>query len=201
MKPEHIFWDVDTQEDFLSAQGTLYVPGSEAILCNLQRLTRWAADHHVLVVASACAHHPEDPEFQTWPPHCLVGTHGQQKVMETSLPRQRVIPNRSVELPAGFGEDQQLVIEKQELDVFTNPNTAPLLEQLGYPDVVLYGVVTELCVTLAARQLLLRGCRVSLVRDAIFALEEAKARRSMDELAGLGARTVTTGEVTQPPDF
>lgn len=194
-QPARIFWDVDTQVDFLSPGEKLYVPGSETIVPALQRLTRWAADNMILVVASVDAHHENDPEFQHWPPHCLVGTEGQQKIRETTLPRQLVLPNHPVTLPADFSGWQQLVVEKQQLDVFTNPNAAPLVERLGRPDIVLYGVVTELCVALAAKNLLRQGCRVTLVEDAIASLEPARARAYVDELIQHGASVASTGEI------
>jgi nicotinamidase/pyrazinamidase len=192
-----IFWDVDTQVDFLSPGGKLYVPGSEAIVPALQQLTLWAAEHKVLVVASADAHHENDAEFQQWPPHCLVGTTGQQKIPETSLARQFVLPNHRAQIPTDLSAWQQVVLEKQQLDVFTNPNTEPLVEQLGRPDVVLYGVVTELCVAQAARNLLKRGCRVTLVEDAIAALDPAKARALLDDFTRQGARLARTGDIVE----
>jgi len=190
-----IFWDVDTQVDFLSPEGKLYVPGAEAIVPTLRRLTQWAAENRVLVVASADAHHENDPEFQQWPPHCLVGTAGQEKVPETTLPRQLVLPNRRVEIPADLSGWQQVILEKQELDVFTNPNTAALVEQLGRPDVVLYGVVTEICVVRAARNLLQQGCRLTLVEDAMAALDAAEARKCLDGLIEQGARLASAGDL------
>jgi nicotinamidase/pyrazinamidase len=190
-----IFWDVDTQVDFLSSGGKLYVPGSEAIVPTLRRLTQWAAEHNVLVVASADAHHENDPEFQQWPPHCLAGTTGQHKIPETRLPRQLVLPNHEAAIPADVSKWQQVVLEKQQLDVFTNPNTEPLVEQLGRPDVVLYGVVTELCVAQAAGNLLQRGCRITLVEDATAALNPAKARTFVDELTRQGAQLARASDI------
>ncbi|HTV83243.1 MAG TPA: isochorismatase family cysteine hydrolase [Acidobacteriaceae bacterium] len=194
-QPSQIFWDVDTQVDFLSPGGKLYVPGSEAIVPTLQRLTQWAAEHQVLVVASADAHHADDPELRQWSPHCLVGTAGQQKIPETSLPRQIILPNRRTDIPADLSAWQQLVLEKQELDVFTNPNAGPLVAQLGRPDVVLYGVVTELCVERAARNLLQRGCRVTLVEDAVAALDSGEARQCLDGLIEQGGRLASASRI------
>jgi nicotinamidase/pyrazinamidase len=194
-QPMRVFWDVDTQVDFLRPDGKLYVPGSEAIVPALRRLTQWAAEHQVLVVASADAHHESDPEFQHWPPHCLAGTAGQQKIPETGLPRQLVLPNHPAEIPADLSSWQQVVLEKQQLDVFTNPNTESLVEQLGRPDVVLYGVVTELCVAQAAAGLLRRGCRVTLVEDAIAALDPAKARALLDEYVRQGAHLARVDDI------
>lgn len=190
-----IFWDVDTQLDFLSPQGKLYVAGAETILPNLERLTRWAADHRVLIVASACAHHSDDTEFRDWPPHCLAGTEGQRKVPETVLPHHCVLPNRSVPLPEDLPTYQQIVIEKQALDVFTNPNAENLLALLRPQVVVLYGVVTEFCVSLAARHLLERGLAVRLVQDAVASIDEGKARSFLDEFRTRGGVLTTTEAV------
>jgi nicotinamidase/pyrazinamidase len=179
----------------MSPRGKLYVPGAESIVPNLARLTRSAAERPVLIVASADAHQPNDAEFRQWPPHCLAGTPGQRKIPETLLPRRLVIPNSPVELPADPGAWQQIVLEKQELNVFTNPNTEPLLRRLGRPEVVLYGVVTELCVALAAENLLRHDCAVTLVEDATASLDAAKARSLVDRLVRQGARLATTEEI------
>ena len=192
-----IFWDVDTQVDFLSPGGKLYVPGSEAIVPALRSLTEWAAENRVQVVASADAHLANDAEFQQWPPHCLVGTAGQEKIPETSLPRRLILPNRRVEIPADLSGWQQVVLEKQQLDVFTNPNTGPLVEQLGRPNVVLYGVVTEICVVRAARNLVERGCRVTLVEDAMAALDPGEARSCLNELMTQGARLARASDIVE----
>ncbi len=195
-----LFWDVDTQADFIYPGGKLYVPGAERIISNLKRLTRWAAQHQVLIVSSACAHHPGDPEFAQYPPHCLVGTSGQQKIAETLLPDPLVLPNRRVDLPQDWRRYRQVILEKQELDVFSNPNTDTLLERLGRGrEVTLYGVVSEICVALAARGLLRRGHRVSLVADAIRHLEESKSQDLLDEIVEAGGRLITTGDTIAPP--
>ena len=190
-----IFWDVDTQVDFIDPQGKLYVPGAEKIRGNLKRLTNFARAQHIPVIASADAHLPSDPEFAQYPPHCLVGTPGQQKIAETRLPDKFVVPNREIELPIDIAQHRQIVVEKQQLDVFTNPNTEALLEQISPAEIVLYGVVTELCVACAGRGLATRGYKLKVVTDAVQHLDENKARSFLDEMAGAGAKLVTTDEV------
>ncbi|MGH9787488.1 MAG: cysteine hydrolase family protein [Candidatus Acidiferrales bacterium] len=175
-----IFWDVDTQVDFISPDGKLYVPGAEKLIPNWKRLTDFAAQKGILVVGDVCAHLPDDEEFKVYPPHCLAGTPGQQKIPETILPRQYLIPNRQVELRRDLSAYQQVILEKQTLDVFSNPNTEALLGLLGRePEVVVYGVVTECCVDLVARGLLQRGYRVRLVTDATRHWDEGKARGTL----------------------
>src|SRR5437660_10240040 len=87
-----IFWDVDTQYDFMKADGKLYVPDAEHIIPNLRKLTDYAHGHGVRIVASAHDHVPEDPEISDapdwktpFPSHCLRGTAGQKKIPETAL--------------------------------------------------------------------------------------------------------------------
>jgi nicotinamidase/pyrazinamidase len=199
MNDQLLFWDVDTQIDFMDPGGKLYVFGAENVIDNVRRLNHWAADNGVLVVSSVDAHLPSDAEFQQYTPHCLVGTRGQQKVSGTLLPHHLMIPNQRIELPAGLLTYQQIVIEKQALDVFTNPNIEELLAKLGPLRVILYGVVTEICVDKAARGLLLRGFRVDVVGDAIQHLNADQAQCTLDKIRQHGGRVLTTDEIVSTP--
>jgi nicotinamidase/pyrazinamidase len=190
-----LFWDVDTQLDFIMPGGSLYIAGAEKIIPNLRELTAWAGSHRVPVVSSACAHQPGDPEFATFGPHCLAGTPGQQKVPETLLPNRYVVPDRSVALP-DLRLFQQVIIEKRVFDVFSNPNAEHILRQFGEDlRVAMYGVATEICVASAAQALLDRGYHVELVRDAIAALDGRKAARFLDTFSKSGGRLVETDDV------
>lgn len=191
-----IFWDVDTQADFMLPGGKLYVPAAEKIIPNLQRLVDAARHGEVLLVSSADAHTPQDEEFRRWPPHCVKGTPGQRKIPETLTERLQVVANApDTELPANLEKTQQLILEKQTLDVFDNPNTEAVLERLDRDaEFVVFGVVTEYCVRCAAAGLLNRGRRVALVTDAIETLHPADGQRTLDELTAKGARLITTDE-------
>ena len=199
---EAIFWDVDTQADFALPDGKLYAPGAERILVNLGRLTEYARRQRILVVASLDAHSENDPEFAQWPVHCLAGTAGQRKVETTRMERAWIMPLAPTALPDDLSQFQQILIEKRTVDVFSNPNVGALLARLGRPEVTLYGLVTEVCVELAACGLLRRGYRVRLVTDAVWPLKEEDGRRSLEQLERSGARLVTTAEVTgdTPPE-
>ncbi|HYL14701.1 MAG TPA: isochorismatase family cysteine hydrolase [Terriglobales bacterium] len=193
-----LFWDVDTQVDFMEPGGKLYVPGAEKIIPNVQRLNQWAASHQIQVVSSTDAHLPSDPEFRDYPLHCLAGTPGQQKVSGTTLTNHYVLPNRKVDLPADLAAYPQIIVEKQALDVFTNPNVEALLACLGKDrEIVLYGVVTEICVDRAARGLLSRGYAVNVVEDAIRHLDEEKGRATVAEVQRRGGRVMSTEEVVK----
>ena len=74
-----VFIDVDSQLDFLYPAGALYVPGAERIVPAIARLNRYAAANGIPVISTTDAHTENDPEFKTWPHHCVAGTTGQRK--------------------------------------------------------------------------------------------------------------------------
>jgi nicotinamidase/pyrazinamidase len=186
-----VFVDVDTQIDFMYPTGALYVPGAEKILPAVVRLNSLARSRGFPVISTADAHTENDPEFKKWASHCVAGTLGQRKPAATLLEPRRTIPSTpgSVD-PAGAA---QIILEKQALDCFTNPNLPALLQRLAADRYVVYGVVTEYCVRSAAMGLLKTGARVELVTDAIRELDTGDARRTLDEFVATGG-VLTTAE-------
>jgi nicotinamidase/pyrazinamidase len=168
---KRIFFDIDTQVDFLYPAGALYVPGAEKIVEQIAALNRFAAAQGIAVVSTMDAHSEDDPEFKAWPPHCVVETAGQQKPASTLLDR-RVIVRNVAGLPA-LENVQQILLEKQTFDCFSNVNLRGLLEHMNADCYVVYGVVTEICVKMAAEGLLKTGKRVELVTDAVRSLNDA----------------------------
>jgi len=195
-----IFWDVDTQVDFMLPGGKLYVPGAEKLIPNLGRLTDQARRERVFLVSDACVHTPDDPEFQRFPPHCVRGTLGAEIVPETIARRFLILPNRrEASVPSDLSAYQQVILEKQTLDVFDNPHTETVIERLKQftdadAEFVVFGVVTEYCVSCVAKGLLERGRRVSLVEDAIKTLKTEDGESALAEMKSLGARMISTRE-------
>ena len=179
-----VFWEVDTQHDFMLPGGKLYVPGAEKIIPNIARLVNVAREGRVLLVSSACRHLADDPEFKTFPPHCVRGTPGERIIPQGLAEKVHSVPNDgTAKLPDSIFDNQQLVIEKQTLDVFGNPHTETIVNRLGKDtEYIVFGVVVEHCVYLAAKGLLDRGHKVSIVQDAV---ETLKGARSLDELKSL----------------
>jgi nicotinamidase/pyrazinamidase len=182
-----VFFDIDTQIDFLYPAGALYVPGAEGLLPVISRLNQQAG----VVVSTMCAHEENDAEFTQWPPHCVAGTAGQLKPQSTMLAERVVIPNRLVDVAIA----RQVVLEKQELNLFTNPNLPRLLEMLEADEYVVYGVVTEYCVKDAALGLLATGKPVTLVTDAIRSLREDDAARMIEAFRGAGGKLATSTDL------
>jgi nicotinamidase/pyrazinamidase len=163
-----VFVDIDTQRDFLEQGRPLFIAGSEAILPNLARLTSFARDRHIPVIATACAHTADSPELAVFPPHCLVGTVGQERVVATAWPGGRTL-RLGETLESGEDLPAHLTLEKDAYDVFSRPDTIRIFERYaeGRPTFVVYGVATDYCVKCAVDGLVARGYPTVLVVDAI----------------------------------
>ena len=194
---DYIFWEVDVQRDFMLPGGNLYVPGAEKLLPNIRRLTDAARQGKVFLVSHGCFHTPNDPEFKTFPPHCVKGTAGAELVPEAVTDKVARVPNDSSSmLPQDLSEVQQVLLEKQTLNIFESKHADELVKRLGnHAEFVVFGVVTEYCVSFAAKGLLERGRRVALVQDAIETLKKDDGESTLAELTRLGARLTTTEEV------
>jgi nicotinamidase/pyrazinamidase len=164
------YFDIDTQIDFVFPAGALYAPGAERVIPAVAELNRQAAEQGITLISTMCAHPENAREFEVWPPHCVVGTVGQQK------PAATLLADRS----------RQIIIEKDELDLFSNPALLPLLDRLRIDECFVYGVLTEYCVKCAVMGLLKTGRKVWLVTRAIAALSETEADRVIQEFQAAG---------------
>jgi nicotinamidase/pyrazinamidase len=179
-----VLWDVDTQVDFMLPHGKLYVPGAEETIPAMARLVEAAREAGVVHVASADDHELTDPEISdepdfrnTYPPHCLRGTRGAQKIPETE--QEDPLPLSLLPFPPGLIPGliegrRELLLLKKNFNVFTNPNTDPLLDALDPDEIVVFGVATDVCDDAAIRGFLLRGRKVVFVEDAARGLDEER---------------------------
>ncbi len=208
MKSALLFWDVDTLNDFIWPAGKLYVPGSEEIVPVLRGLTDFAHDHQIPILASADNHELTDPEISenpdwqtTFPPHCMRGTRGQQKIAETTLHDPMVLDREPWEKDRLVREVRShrgdFLILKGSLDVFGNPNTATLVEALDPQVIVLYGVATDFCVKYAVEGLLRRrpGTPIYVVTDAIRWIYPDEGERLLAAWKAAGARMIASRQI------
>jgi nicotinamidase/pyrazinamidase len=155
----------------------------------IERLNRFAVEHGIPIVSTTCAHGENDDEFkgwpvEGWPPHCVTGTPGQLKPSSTIVGKTVVVPNHLANIDIAGA--QQIILEKQRLDLFTNPNLLPLLDKLGAEHYVVYGVVTEYCVRHAVTGLLGTGKPVTLISDAVETQNPAESDAMIAEFTERG---------------
>ena len=202
-----VFWDVDTQVDFMRPDGKLYVDGAERIVANLAALTDFAHGRGIRIVGSSDNHDPGDDELSetpdfvdTFPPHCLRGTEGQARIPETRLRSVLVVEPEDtaaevVRRVANHPGD--ILFHKHYFDVFTNPSVGPVVEALAIDDVVLYGVALDVCNRYAVEGLLSRhpGVGITVVTDAVRAIDEDGRNALLADWRARGVGLSTTADV------
>lgn len=174
-----LFWNVDTQIDFVYPRGKLYVPGAEDLRPQWKKLTEMAAEKSIQVVNTADYHYANSAEIDsspdfvnTFPEHCMANTRGADYIKETD-PEDPVIFDWDKEYlitselfdPEKF---RNFIIRKDAFNVFAgNPLTSTILSYLNPATVVVYGVTTNVCVDAAVKGLIKRVKNVYVVEDAI----------------------------------
>ena len=194
--PEIVLWCVDAQKDFMLPGGKLYVPGAEKLLPNIRRLVDVAREGRAFLVSHGCFHTPDDPEFAQFPSHCVKSTEGSEFVAEAVTDDHHRVPNSpEASIPQNPRGKKQIIFEKQTLDIFETHHAEKVLKHLDpNAEIFVFGVVTEYCVRLAAKGLLDRGHKVTIIEDAIETLDPEIGRKTLSELKALGAKFATTDQ-------
>ncbi|MGC9355760.1 MAG: cysteine hydrolase family protein [Mariniphaga sp.] len=174
-----LFWNVDTQIDFVYPRGKLYVQGAEDLRPQWKELTRLAKENSIRVVNTADYHYANSAELDsspdfvnTFPEHCMAGTRGADYIRETD-PEDPVIFDWDKEYlitPELFSKEEHrnFIIRKDAFDVFTgNPMTDTILKYLNPDTAVVYGVTTNVCVNAAVKGLAKKVNKVYVIKDAI----------------------------------
>lgn len=223
-----IFYDVDTQKDFMNKDGALYVPDAELIKPNLRKLTDFARENFIPGIGSVDRHFgtPEykhrEGELQrnggAFPDHCMDETKGQQKIYETNITFRDAWPVNIVNLldkkldetsisraitylkniqDRSMKQGENILIEKQSYDVFTNLAFPAFLNMADIKQAVVYGVATDYCVKAAVLGMQKKGIQCYVVEDAIKGIEEATTKAALEEMAKAGAKLITTKDVLE----
>jgi nicotinamidase/pyrazinamidase len=206
VRPETtLFFDVDTQRDFIVPDGKLYAPGAEKIVPALKAVTELARERGIKVAGHVDRHFPGDAELARngglYPDHCMNSTPGQKKIEATAPLNPLFVENRDLseaEIAAALEHRGELYIEKQHVDMFQgNRNTRKLVPRLleKFRDVVIYGVCTDICTDYVVRGLLPYGRKLHVVTDAIAPLDPNRAKACLDEWRGAGVDLLTLDEL------
>ncbi len=204
-----IFWDVDTQFDFMKPQGALYVPGAQEIIDKVGAVRRFALENGYSILSDADWHRMDNPEISaqpdmktTFPPHCMAGTPGAERVGDLgSRPVDYVEIDEAdiAQLRKLAQKDQfHIVIRKQSLNVFDNPNTHKLVDFIRPEHVIVFGVALDCCVYYVLRELSKhKGVRLSLLTDATKGLHTRPDEEVYDELRQRGVEITTFEQIRE----
>lgn len=202
-----IFYDVDTQNDFINENGALYVPGAESIRPSIRILDRFARKYGIPIIGSV-DHHFGTEEYKQremelarnggpFPDHCMNKNTGQVKILETRAQQQVFHPHYlddkiDTRLLEKVDLRQGLFFEKQNYDVFTNPAIKRFLEMVNVTEAIVYGVATDYCVKAAVLGMQKRGIQCYVIEDAIKGVDEKTAKAAIKEMKEAGAKFVKT---------
>jgi nicotinamidase/pyrazinamidase len=186
------FVDVDTQRDLMQSEGGLYVPGAERLVAKLRRLFSFAKTHVVTIVSTINSRDADDPDFSKYPPHCIRGTEGHRKLDDTMLLHPLILENKpqNRNFPDLVRKHQQIIVEKQGFDVFSNAAFEKLLRVLP-PHAILFGVPTEYSVRLAALGLRRHGIKTAVIQNAMLPLKAREGAKAESEMRRAGVESIT----------
>lgn len=160
---------VDVQNDFCPG-GALPVAEGDAVVAPLNAAAQLFSAVALPIFASRDWHPPQTRHFRdfggAWPVHCVAGTGGAAFHSDLQLPSETVILSKGIDPTLdGYSAFEAVSPDGTPL--------AELLVQLGVQRLYIGGLATDYCVlatTLEARQ---RGLAVTVLSDAIAAVELA----------------------------
>jgi nicotinamidase/pyrazinamidase len=202
-----IFWDVDTQFDFMKPEGSLYVPGAESIIDKVSEVRKFALQNDYSIIADMDWHKPENeeisesPDFnKTFPPHCMAGSPGSERLGYLgNVPIEYIETDKiSPEMLKKLVEKRpfHIVIRKESLDVFDNRNTDRLIQIVKPQAVAVFGVALDFCVKLVLDGLTRHdGIKRILLRDIVKGLDPKTEDDIINEMRQTGV------EVTEFAEF
>jgi nicotinamidase/pyrazinamidase len=202
MKRQTIFWDVDTQFDFMQPTGKLYVPGAETIIDKVSEVRKFALDNGCSMIADIDWHSSDNeeisqsPDFKnTFQPHCMAGEPGSERVGYLgNVPIEYVEIDKMSDdsLKKLVDKDQfHIVIKKESIDAFDNPNTDRLLKLIKPKAVTVFGVALDFCVYYVLRGLTKhQGIKPILLSDVTKGLNSRPETEILNELRQIGVEII-----------
>lgn len=186
-----IVLDIDTQRDFLLAEGKACIRNHRRVLAHIRRVIAWARLEHVPIISTAEVY-PSDGNGNGG--HCIDGTDGQKKIRYTLLhDRVCFAADGSTDLPRDMlRRYKQVVLHKRCVDPFDEPRIDRLLSEMRASEFILVGTTLEGAVKMTALGLLQRGKRVTVVIDAVGSHDSKEAKLTLRKMETKGARLIET---------
>ena len=184
--------DINTQRDFLLAEGKACIRNHRRVLAHIRRLIAWARSRNVPIISTAEVYPNTNDEFGVG--YCIDGTEGQKKIRYTLLSNRISFPaDGCTDLPRDIlRRYRQIILHKRTTDPFEEPRIDRLLSEVRANEFVLVGASAEGAVMATALGLLQRGKRVTVVVDAVGAHSQREARLALRKMEAKGARLIET---------
>ncbi|TXT54569.1 MAG: Isochorismatase [Candidatus Thorarchaeota archaeon] len=175
---------VDMLNDFVRKDGALVVPGAIDLIPRQKKLLEAARESGMMVVYLTDNHLPDDPEFDMWGAHAVVGTEGAEVIDELEpSSNERVIPKRRYS--GFFGTDLDLS-----------------LREAGIETIILVGVLTNICVMYTSADASAKDYNVIVVSDATGTTSDEIHDFALGQIRDVhGSEVVKTDELLREIDL
>jgi nicotinamidase-related amidase len=187
-----ILVDIDTQKDFLLADGKACIRNHRRVLAHIRRVMAWARSQHIPIISTAEVYPSNNGDDAAR--HCIDGTEGQKKVRYTLLgDRVTFAADGNTDLPRDMlRRHRQVILHKRCVDPFDEPRIDRLLSELRAGEFILVGTSLEGAVKMTALGLLQRGKKVTVVVDAVGTHNKKEANLTLRKMETKGARLIET---------
>ena len=145
---------VDMQKDFCYEDGALYVGNNVKEIVNSVKNVVDSLRGNVPIVFTQDWHRRDDPEFKIWPKHCVQNTWGAEVIDELNP------------------SEEDYFVKKRRYSAFFETDLDLTLRELKVEELIVCGVVTNICVLHTVADAVMRGYRVKVLRDCTTALSD-----------------------------
>jgi nicotinamidase/pyrazinamidase len=183
---------VDVQQDFC-AGGALAVPGGDQVVPVLNPLLARASAVGLTCYATRDWHPSHSNHFRPrgpWPVHCVAGTPGARFHHALRLPAGTIIVNKGVRPDSdGYSAFDPALDDHTDLTFDA--------ARRSITHFVATGLATDYCVRASVLDALRRGFEVTVLADAIAAVDSAPGdgQRALEEMRAAGAVIAATVDV------
>lgn len=190
LRRRRIIIDVDTQKDFLLANGKVCVRNHRRVLQNIRRVMAWARAKNIRVISTEQIHDKSDTEH----PWCTAGTEGASKIAYTVRSNHIMYPaDGCTDLPRDILKRyDQIILRKRCVNPFDEPRADRVLGELQVNEFIIIGATAEEAVKLTALGLLVRRKNVTILVDAVGTHDRAAAEIALRQAEAKGAKLADT---------
>jgi nicotinamidase-related amidase len=187
-----ILLDIDTQKDFLLADGKACIRNHRRVLAHIRRVMAWARTQNIPIISTAEVY--PDNNGESTINYCIDGTDGQKKIRYT-LFKDRVtfVADGNTDLPRDMlRRYKQIILHKRCVDPFDEPRIDRLLSEVRATEFFLVGTTLEGAVKMTALGLLQRGKKVTVIVDAVGSHSKKEAMLTLRKMETKGAKLIET---------
>lgn len=190
LRRRRIIIDVDTQKDFMLADGKVCVRNHRRVLQNIRRVMAWARVKNIRVISTEQIHDKSDTKH----PWCIAGTEGASKIAYTVRSNHIMYPaDGCTDLPRDILKRyDQIILRKRCVNPFDEPRADRVLGELQVNEFIIIGATAEEAVKLTALGLLVRRKNVTILVDAVGTHDRAAAEIALRQAEAKGAKLADT---------